>query len=467
MTQASALLQRCGGDTKTAIVAQQCGVSPQDAQRLLAAAGGQLRGALESANRGRRAPGRLDSPGTECRAVQGRGADSVSGRSSRSEHPGRDQGSEVRRPISFWESTAAVRKRSLGWRVPTAVNCRLSAAAKRDHRTRKRPAGPPRWTTSNVRSIAPCWRRGRAERGFAPHAWPWPARDATATGNASRTGRGAAASAEQVLVTHDALPVLAAGTPDGVGVAVISGTGSLAFGRNAAGQTARAGGWGYLIGDEGSGYAIARQALQAAARAWDGRGPQTALSERLLAELGLAQPSELVHAVYGRQQDRHWLAGLARVAVEAADAGDPIACRIIDEAAADLAAMCVAVAKQLGFSLRPRAAVLGVGRRLAGQRRDGERSLAAENTGRRLRPNRNPVGARTGRRCRSVGEGFSLIFQPLATKTQPASSTIDVAVAWARLPRARKPLPQNTPKFEVPPPDCPRRLCHVDSDYPP
>jgi N-acetylglucosamine kinase-like BadF-type ATPase len=158
---------------------------------------------------------------------------------------------------------------------------------------------------------------------------------------------------EQVLVTHDALPVLAAGTPGGIGMAVIAGTGSLAFGRNAAGQTARAGGWGYLIGDEGSGYAIARQTLQAAARVWDGRGPQTALGERLLAELDLAQPSELVHAVYGCQQDRHWLAGLARVAVEAADAGDTIACRIIDEAAADLAAMCAAVARQLGLCPGP------------------------------------------------------------------------------------------------------------------
>ncbi len=150
-----------------------------------------------------------------------------------------------------------------------------------------------------------------------------------------------------MLVTHDALPVLAAGTPDGIGVAIISGTGSLAFGRNAAGQTARAGGWGYLIGDEGSGYAIARQALQAVARAWDGRGPQTAIGDRLLAELGLAQPGELIQTVYGRPQDREWLAGLARVAVAAADEGDPVACQIIDEAAAELATMCWAVANQL------------------------------------------------------------------------------------------------------------------------
>jgi len=159
---------------------------------------------------------------------------------------------------------------------------------------------------------------------------------------------------ERVLVAHDALPVLAAGTPAGVGVALIAGTGSLAFGRNATGRTARAGGWGYLIGDEGSGYTIARQALQAAARGWDGCGPQTALGDRLLAELGLTQPGELVHAVYGRQQDRHWLAGLARVAIQAAGEGDPVAEQILSAAAADLAAMGCAVAKQLGFQPGPR-----------------------------------------------------------------------------------------------------------------
>ena len=74
-------------------------------------------------------------------------------------------------------------------------------------------------------------------------------------------------------VVHDAWPVLAAGTPDGSGIALISGTGSLAFGRAADGRTARAGGWGFLFGDEASGYALAVAGLRAAAQAADGRAP--------------------------------------------------------------------------------------------------------------------------------------------------------------------------------------------------
>jgi N-acetylmuramic acid 6-phosphate etherase len=324
--QASALLQRCGGDTKTAIVAQLRGVSPQEAQRLLAAAGGQLRGALEA---GKASPAHDPTGGPRqglssvpsanlVLGVDGGGTKTIAWVAS-------NDGDELR--IVGRGQAGSSNPQAAGWATALDnVQCAIDRAllAADAGRTRVRNA---------CLALAGAGRDSDRQR-----VEDW----------ARRSG-----FAEQVQVTHDALPVLAAGTPNGVGVALISGTGSLAFGRNAAGQTARAGGWGYLIGDEGSGYAVARQTLQAAARAWDGRGPQTALGERLLAELGLTQPSELVHAVYGRQQDRHWLAGLARVAIEAADAGDPIACRIIDEAAADLAAMCAAVAKQLGFSSGP------------------------------------------------------------------------------------------------------------------
>ncbi len=89
--------------------------------------------------------------------------------------------------------------------------------------------------------------------------------------------------AATVDVIEDAALLLAAGTPDGWGVAVVAGTGSMAFARAADGRTARAGGWGPLLGDEGSGYAIALAGLRAAARAADGRAPATPLTDRLLA----------------------------------------------------------------------------------------------------------------------------------------------------------------------------------------
>ncbi len=159
--------------------------------------------------------------------------------------------------------------------------------------------------------------------------------------------------AKKRVLVHDALPVLAEGTPDGWGVAVIAGTGSLAFGRDAAGRTARSGGWGYLFGDEGSGYWIVLAALRAVVSAADGRGPATAMTERVLAALEISQPQQLVPAVYGRNLDRATLAGLAPLVVEAADAGDAVALEIVAAAATSLAQMGASVARQLDLADQP------------------------------------------------------------------------------------------------------------------
>ena len=67
----------------------------------------------------------------------------------------------------------------------------------------------------------------------------------------------------RILVVNDALIALQAGVGDAPGIVIVSGTGSIAYGRNAAGEAARAGGWGYVLGDEGSGYWIGRLALRA------------------------------------------------------------------------------------------------------------------------------------------------------------------------------------------------------------
>jgi len=79
------------------------------------------------------------------------------------------------------------------------------------------------------------------------------------------------------MIVNDTDLMLAGGTPDEWGVALICGTGSNVYGRDRQGRVARAGGWGYLLGDEGSGYAIGLAALQAILRAADGRAPQTQL----------------------------------------------------------------------------------------------------------------------------------------------------------------------------------------------
>ena len=92
----------------------------------------------------------------------------------------------------------------------------------------------------------------------------------------------------RVLVVNDALVALEAGAPGEPGVVIISGTGSIAYGRNAAGEAARSGGWGYVLGDEGSGYWIGRAALRAVLREADERGPKTALTPLLLEHFGVA-----------------------------------------------------------------------------------------------------------------------------------------------------------------------------------
>ena len=151
-------------------------------------------------------------------------------------------------------------------------------------------------------------------------------------------------------VVNDALPVLAAGSPDGWGVALISGTGSLAFGQNPEGRVARAGGWGYLFGDEGSGYAVALAGLRAAAKSADGRIGKTDLIEILLKRLQIDDPKQLIPAVYRIADNRARIASLADVVTEAADNGDRVAQQILDSAAGELAAMVAAVARNLGLA---------------------------------------------------------------------------------------------------------------------
>ena len=141
--------------------------------------------------------------------------------------------------------------------------------------------------------------------------------------------------AEHVAVTHDAEPVLAAVSPDSVGVVLIVGTGSLAWGRNTAGQTDRVGGWGPIFGDEGSGYFIARAGLQAAARMADGRGPETLLLNRFLDWFEVALPQELIAKVYVESMSRDQLAAASGIVFDAAAAGDAVADRILDQAATE------------------------------------------------------------------------------------------------------------------------------------
>lgn len=154
--------------------------------------------------------------------------------------------------------------------------------------------------------------------------------------------------ARKVLV-NDAALVLAAGTPDGWGVGLICGTGSIAIGRNQNGRTARAGGWGYLLGDEGSGFDMGLLALRSIARAADGRGPQTTLTQSILNRLKLAQPTDLVAHIYQPSVPRPEIAELAALVETAAAEGDGVALGIVAHASNELVHAIAAVSNTLSL----------------------------------------------------------------------------------------------------------------------
>ncbi len=155
---------------------------------------------------------------------------------------------------------------------------------------------------------------------------------------AERTG------CDRIRVVHDSELILAAaGVADGI--AVISGTGAVAWGR-AGDRHARAGGWGYLLGDEGSGYWVAREAVRRTLSRLDAGGDVDRLGQQLAADCGLQSPEDLLDHFYAQPERRYW-AGRSRVVFETAAAGDPVAAEIIDAAALALAGMAAAVADRL------------------------------------------------------------------------------------------------------------------------
>lgn len=151
---------------------------------------------------------------------------------------------------------------------------------------------------------------------------------------------------EQVVVVADiALILPAAGFASGV--ALIAGTGSAAYGVAADGRVSLAGGWGYLIGDDGSGFAVGREALRAVLRADDELGPATRLVDAMAARLGVSQPRDLIRVIYQADSPRAAIADLAPLVAETARAGDAVARGILDQAGQDLGRIASSVARRL------------------------------------------------------------------------------------------------------------------------
>ena len=189
--------------------------------------------------------------------------------------------------------------------------------------------------------------------------------------------------AERIAIVSDFLPVLAAGTPNCCGIALIAGTGSVAFARAADGRTTRCGGWGYLLGDDGSGYAIGRSAIRFALEdletttaspsgrgsdghrraalvasgegtrlsSGEGSAPLKPLSCAVLDHFRAASVAELTRKIHGNPSPRAVIAEVAPLVTHAAETGDASAHAILDTAAHDLARLVARATVGQAFSL--------------------------------------------------------------------------------------------------------------------
>jgi len=151
----------------------------------------------------------------------------------------------------------------------------------------------------------------------------------------------------RLIVTTDAAIALSGATATGRGIVVVAGTGSMAYGRNAEGRAARAGGWGYVFGDEGGAFDMVRRALRAALRMEEGWGPPTALRQALIEASGARDANQALHLFYSGQWPRARIASLAPQVDAAAQAGDAVALETVRQSAQELALLAAAVRGQL------------------------------------------------------------------------------------------------------------------------
>jgi N-acetylglucosamine kinase-like BadF-type ATPase len=160
-------------------------------------------------------------------------------------------------------------------------------------------------------------------------------------------------------VDHDIRVALAGGLTGRPGIALIAGTGSSCYGRNARGDTWQSGGWGSLIGDEGSGYSIGRNAMAASVRMADGRQPETPLGRAVFDWLGISDVSEILERIYGQELTRPQIAAFAPTVLQLAAEEDIAALEILSTGAHELALMVAANHDKLPTATEPEVVITG------------------------------------------------------------------------------------------------------------
>ncbi len=219
-------------------------------------------------------------------------------------------------------------------------------------------------------------------------------------------------------VVVDALPVLVGGAGTRCGVALIAGTGMIAYGENAKGERFKSGGWGHFF-DLGSGYGLAQQALRAVVQAADGRDLPTELSTRILDFLKLTDPSELVDWVYSPERAIAEVAALAPVLLDAAEAGDLVALDVIAAGADALASAVDAASRRLGLRERPFPLVMAGGLLTTN---DFYRKVVVQAVHTRV-PNARPMQPRADAAVGAALLALESLGHPLEEKSSPHEPT--------------------------------------------
>lgn len=152
---------------------------------------------------------------------------------------------------------------------------------------------------------------------------------------------------ERLLIDNDVIAALYAGTWGQPGVVLLAGTGSIACAFSKEGTRHRVGGWGYLVGDEGSGFDLGKKAAIAVLREFDGRGESTVLTRLFMDHYGVERPDELINLIYGGSNPRMELAKTSQLVEQAATLGDVVANALIMQAVEDLLELADACLKKV------------------------------------------------------------------------------------------------------------------------
>ena len=302
--EAAKILAECSGEVKTAIVSHEMNIDPDVARSLLTQNNGIVRKVLSGKSTTPSIDSNLmiglDGGGTKTVAVLARG--------------GKKDFSIIGRGVS-----SASNPRVVGF--DNAI-CAINDAVRLAFTDAKIPVLKPGLLVAGISGA------GREEEKNILH-------------------KGISNLAKKVVITPDASLVLEEGLMEGWGIAVISGTGSMVLGKNQQGESYRSGGWGNILGDEGSAYALGMGALKLLTQIADGRKKPSLLNERILANLEIGHPQEIVAMLSGKKLEKARIASLAIEVLHAHEQGDQNAAGLINEQAGLLSACVVAVHDQM------------------------------------------------------------------------------------------------------------------------